>query len=594
MVISLKKGHRAGAFSARIPVLVLALFLAAGCDGGGGGGGGGGIILGGAPTPNPSTLSSAVVLSANDLGMHCMDREFSIFSILPPFNVITAQVLARDAAGKPYLLGDGEVTVRYDAVADASGSINTTSIGKTDFWTYSSGLFGVNLEAGQGLTGLYMPSDNPQNPGPQLAEYDAVHDWFHAFGLPITPLDDNLATNPYSLMRIGAYNVTTGELVGRLDIVAPVAAETDCRTCHRTGGIASVDAGVAWANLADQEVEAKVNILRLHDARRGTNLEAAEPVPCARCHYSPALDLTGAGPSGEQVGHSLFSRSMHDYHGGLTDAGGAPVFPPDGTMDETCYQCHPGKVTQCQRGAMKTGGMDCLDCHGDILSVGGRFPLLAGGSIDGANDGGSRRPWLDLPRCQACHTGDALDHLSGPALVPDPKSGGIRLLRSYRVGDDSASPFPATNKRFAENDGVLYRFSKGHGGITCEGCHGSTHAVWPNAAGAANDNVAARQLQGHAGKIIECNACHGAGSLPRTENGPHGLHNVNDARWYDDGHEDFFENNKKNCQACHGPDLTGTPLAATAAARAYIVEDNTVNIAAGVPVRCDACHEMPD
>ena len=33
------------------------------------------------------------VLAANDLGMHCMDREFSVFSILPPFNVVNAQVV---------------------------------------------------------------------------------------------------------------------------------------------------------------------------------------------------------------------------------------------------------------------------------------------------------------------------------------------------------------------------------------------------------------------------------------------------------------------------------------------------------------------
>jgi hypothetical protein len=57
----------------------------------------------------------------------------------------------------------------------------------------------------------------------------------------------------------------------------------------------------------------------------------------------------------------------------------------------------------------------------------------------------------------------------------------------------------------------------------------------------ANDNVAATQLQGYAGTLIECATCHESGSLPTTTGGPHGLHTVNDSRWYDDGHEDAFE-----------------------------------------------------
>ena len=69
----------------------------------------------------PPLTASTVVLAANDLGMHCMDREFSIFSILPPFNVVNAQVIGHDANGSPVLLDDLDVNVRYGAVADALG-----------------------------------------------------------------------------------------------------------------------------------------------------------------------------------------------------------------------------------------------------------------------------------------------------------------------------------------------------------------------------------------------------------------------------------------------------------------------------------------
>ncbi|MEJ2039923.1 MAG: hypothetical protein P8X55_13475, partial [Desulfosarcinaceae bacterium] len=105
-------------------LVVSLLFLAAvlGCGGGSSGGGSGGGI-----TPQPG--GSATVLAANDLGMHCMDREFSVFSILPPFNVVLAQVVRRDATGRPYLAAGNEVDVFYDGVADPSGSINSYSIG---------------------------------------------------------------------------------------------------------------------------------------------------------------------------------------------------------------------------------------------------------------------------------------------------------------------------------------------------------------------------------------------------------------------------------------------------------------------------------
>ena len=558
---------------------------------GGGGGGGGNDEADDNPPPPPPSAAEAIVIAANDLGMHCMDREFSVFSILPPFNVVNCQVVKRDNNGRPYITDDAEVEVFYDAEGDAGGSTNSYSFGKTTFWQYANDLFGANLSNGEGLTGLYMPRDDPQSRGAQPMEYNFQKAWFSAVGIPITPTDDTFKSNTYPLMRMIARDAISHETIGHLDIVLPVATETDCQTCHKTGEIAADDSNIIWANDADKEVESKKNILILHDAEEGTNLESSQPVLCAQCHYSAALDLSGTGPAGDQIGKPNFSKVMHKYHGELEENGN-PVFPPDGPVEDTCYQCHPGNITQCQRGAMKTGGMDCNDCHGDMLAVGGKFPLEIGGSIDGTNDGSARRPWLDLPRCQSCHTGDANNYLTGPNLVADP-NWPFRLRQAYETGDDSASPLLASNKRFAEDPDALYRFSMGHGGIMCEGCHGSTHAVWPNEDADANDNVAAKMLQGYMGTIIECTTCHESGSLPLTTKGPHGLHNVNNSRWYDDGHEDFYENNKSSCKACHGMNLTGTPMAKMPISRTFRVEDKTVTFAKGDLVRCDRCHRMP-
>jgi hypothetical protein len=540
--------------------------------------------------PAPSGSATAVVLAANDLGMHCIDREFSVFSILPPFNVIHAQVLNRNASGLPELLDQTQVDVRYDGISDANASINSYSatgpLAKTDFWDWADALFGTNLSKGEGLTGMYMPGDDPMNRGPQPMTYDSTGQWFAAEGIPITPVDDNGQTNPFGLMRISAH-ASGGQQIGYLDVVVPVAAETDCQACHKTGGIAAQGSG--WSNAQDLEIQSKINILRLHDQEIHTSLEASQPVLCAQCHYSRALDLAGTGPTNSLP---TFSKAIHSFHSGLQDSQGQPIFTAD--INGNCYQCHPGKTTQCLRGVMAAGGVDCFDCHGDLASVGGAYPLLAGGSIDGTNDGNPRRPWQDLPRCQSCHTGDAVSYLNtGTGLMRD-ATWPFHLVQAYGTGALSASPVAAPNSRFAENNHTLYRFSKGHGGIFCEGCHGSTHAVWPNSDPNANDNVAAIALQGYPGVIRECTTCHPAGSLPLTSDGPHGLHNIADARWYsEDGHGGRYERDKNACKACHGTDLNGTPLSKVPIARSFKTEGRTVNFAAGDMVGCTHCHGRP-
>jgi nitrate/TMAO reductase-like tetraheme cytochrome c subunit len=161
------------------------------------------------------------------------------------------------------------------------------------------------------------------------------------------------------------------------------------------------------------------------------------------------------------------------------------------------------------------------------------------------------------------------------------------LRRAYVASDPAATPRNAVNQRFAEENNTLYRFSLGHNGVACQSCHGSPHAEWPTRAG-TNDNIAARQIQGHNGPIIECASCHGT-NLPRTINGPHGLHNINDPNWYDGGHASFAENNRDNCRACHGLNGEGTSLSKVAAARVFQA-GGTHSLAKGTPVTCNLCH----
>ena len=539
------------------------------------------------------------VLAFNDLGMHCADLDYSTFVILPPYNVIHSHVIER--GDKPRLLDDSEVSVNYRAVEDASGSINSTSqnqpgsVSKSNFWdvnpntgnSFAFDLFGLDPKPGEGLAfGQKMPGHNQPYNANELQpfnHYDPDKQWFAADGVPILPIDDAGQLEAYPLMRVtaslgGVGNQGDGnKQVASLDVVLPVASEADCQNCHALGEVAApTDSPVDFVFAEDINdpnsvlQAAKVNILRLHDAKHNTDLENQTPVLCASCHYSAALDLAGAGPQGEQVNKAKMSEVMHRHHGELTDpASGEPLFPTNGAMEQTCYQCHPGKVTQCLRGAMGGAGIDCVDCHGSMAAVGSA----------------SRQPWFDEPRCESCHTGDALDHLGDS----------VRLPQAWEGDVDVAKPRIADNKRFAENTGELYRNSLGHGDVACEGCHGSTHAIWPNAMPNSNDNVAAKQLQGHAGTISECSTCHT--SLPLTLDGPHGMHNVNSPAWNLD-HEAFYEKDPKACQSCHGVNLEGTVLSVTAADRELLRDDDggadqNITLVKGTEVSCDICHEKP-
>ncbi|MFK5984790.1 MAG: hypothetical protein QM479_05130 [Pseudomonadota bacterium] len=392
---------------------------------------------------------------------------------------------------------------------------------------------------------------------------------------------------------------------------------------------------------------AKTNILRLHDFKHqtalagtesdGTNIGSTPNVVCANCHYSPALDLAHLGPiddnGKEQTQHISMSRAMHGVHGNLAQKNALyadlfPIMPPPGVdrdplaaqdvLLKTCYNCHPGKKAKCLRGAMGGSGTVCQDCHGQLSQVGDdftenfpqtHFPLQGSVAIN------KRVPWISEPACDSCHVGDVLQaaqlkqngNLDDTIINTRDKAGNIdqlRLLMTYRLANHKVTPNAPDNlplldfpdSRFATTEG-LYRLSganngtaKGHGGLSCAGCHGSTHAIWPNQNPYANDNKAANDIQGHSGPIIECNSCH-EGSLGNTLAGPHGMHPVGNTSFSDGGHEDMAEQNKNACQACHGINGEGSVLSRVAINRTLSNEGKIIQLNKGEMVTCVLCHE---
>ncbi|HMP81568.1 MAG TPA: PKD domain-containing protein [Verrucomicrobiota bacterium] len=486
------------------------------------------------------------MLGWNNLGMHCMDSDYSVFSILPPYNTIECQLVVSNRL----VTNAGVYTVTYQAVADPTGSINTTAMGKGNFYQYDELLFGVNLTNEAGLAGWAMPGTNNT---PQLMAFERTNsavrvDWWRAEGIPIAPYDDAGRKNTYPMMRLIAKRGATP--IATNDIVLPVSDEMDCRLCHASGTQAAAQPAAGWVWSANPERDYRLNILRLHDesqfsqhaalynaalAAKGFNPQGlyrgvvadGKPVLCAACHASEALG------TGSYSNIPPLTAAIHSHHAPVTD-------PELGiTLDnslnrEACYRCHPGSTTKCLRGAMGASvasngmlSMQCQSCHGNMSHVGAA----------------NRVGWLNEPNCQSCHVGNAL------------ANGGVRFTSSFI--DTNWTVRAAVDSTFATDPNTppstngysLYRFSSGHGNLQCSACHGSTHAEFPSSH--ANDNVRNFAIQGHVGMVNECVACHNDN---RSEGGPHGMHATDDSWASGGGHGDAAN---ASCRNCHGNDGTG-------------------------------------
>lgn len=527
----------------------------------------------------PSAASSSTTskkykaIGWNDLGMHCVDgNDYSVFSILPPYNNLHVQLVTPD--GKLVKSPTG-LKLTYQAVADPDGSINRTSVGKTNFWDYVLPLFGVKLAPDMGLAGNAMPGTSNT---PRALTWDAASLQWKAEGIPITPYPDGGGPkNYYPLMRVVAKDLR-GATLATTDVVLPVSDEMDCRGCHATGAEAAARPPSGWVTGYPADKEYKFNILRLHDSERdparwpalltqvgynSAGLEATAksgtPVLCAKCHLSNALPGTGYGTI------KPLTRAIHGKHAMVLDPTNNQIMDSVNNRS-ACYRCHPGSETKCLRGAMGhataadgSNLMQCQSCHGGMSAVAAS----------------TRRGWLDEPSCENCHTGTATRN-----------SGAIRFLDAY---DATGSWRQPADNRFASNTGKLYRMSAGHGNLQCEACHGSTHAEYPS--DHRNDNLQNIALQGRAGTLSECSACHA--SLPeKYTSGPHGMHPVG-AFWVDKHHDYAKGQGLSECQACHGVDYRGTVLSRTFAARSFSHDGKTWKFAAGTEIGCYNCHNGP-
>lgn len=545
---------------------------------------------------NPVTTGNRFALLAwNDLGMHCVDgKDYSIMSILPPYNNLHAQLIDRQS-GKQVT---SNVTLSYEAMRDPAGSINTSSSAKTNFWQYAKALYGAAPALDHGLN-LSDPTVSNPTPSsrPAPMSFNKTWRWFEAEGLPILPYDDTLTSagynkNYYPMVKVVAKDAK-GNTLATTQTVLPVSDEITCISCHASNS--NKDAAKpplqGWvSDVADAEKDWKKNVLRLHDDKHASDpvyqaallklqpaasnglaqrAEHGTPTLCASCHGSNALASPGLSvtANGKTVTISAFTSAMHSLHSKVNDPLKQVALDAVGNRD-SCYLCHPGSVTKCLRGAMSdTPSLDCQSCHGSMAAVGNS----------------KRVGWLQQPNCQSCHH----DGKRETSAVTDVTTGALRVVTDQRFATNAGKPKAGFS---------LFRFSVGHGGNQCETCHGSTHAEYSGktqtwTSSHDNDLLQSKAQQGYAGTITECSVCHSTPPLTR-DGGPHGMHTIGQA-WVNAHGDQLGSRGAAACTACHGADYRGSALSQVKIAKTFTYDGKQYLLAAGSQVGCYSCHNGP-
>ena len=408
------------------------------------------------------TKDQYVLLTWNDLGMHCISDNEAFFSFLPPANTLEGQLIKR--GDPPQLIVDESVELSYQVEKGFENPSN-----EVDFWKYSLPIFGKEIPKNTGLFGKKLA--DVYNP-------DAEKRSFIAPAIPVVPYNENGMYNPYPTFTVTAKEKSTGKILMSTRVVTPVSTEMGCRNCHEGGWRKECKSGVSN--------ETAINFLAAHDRLNKTTLlsdaKKGNPALCQSCHADPAL---GAKGKPEVLN---FSSAMHGWHANYIPYSDA----------RACQLCHPSFLrgnTRCLRDLHGRQGIECTQCHGSIAEH--AYSLLKGQEekspakalmakleVKEASSINPRTPWVNEPDCVTCHKG-------------------------FDKPEKNASAFNVWNKEMSG----LYRMRSYTNGIRCAACHGSTHSVYPsfNSFGKDRDNMQPLQYgnsRAPIGTNGDCEICH--------------------------------------------------------------------------------------
>ncbi len=421
------------------------------------------------PPFDPDT-DEYVLLAWNTLGLKCITDCDDYWSMLPPGNTLYAQLVRRDAF--PEIVLD-DVVITYQVQEGFENPADHVT-----FWDNAKSILGRELQRNVGPAGLGMQGEFKLNE--DLMTYMAP-------GIPVVPYSDDGSINPYPFFHVEARDKHSGDLLARTKVVAPVASEMGCKTCH----------GGEWRVQGRMGISAETasDVLRLHDKRNKTDLmaraEAGNPVLCQSCHPDPLLNAKG---NPELLNMPAALHGFHVHY--LSQREGA----------EACNACHPSdpdSATDCKRGVHATTiDLDCTYCHGTLedhaltllkgeyekgktRQAGRLMKNLEPRLVGSPEEINPRVPWDQQPDCLTCHRD-----------FGRPES---HEVRAFNVWNDDVSQ--------------LYRLRADNTGLMCQSCHGATHAEYPavNKLGLDRDNIQPLQYQGEPyaiGANNNCAVCH--------------------------------------------------------------------------------------
>ncbi len=335
--------------------------------------------------------ASYVVFAMNDLGMHCIQNDYSDFMILPPANTLMVQVFKKGYTSAE-LITSG-IEVKYELID------NTSSADKINFWDFAS-YYGFDLQPNEGITGNWLSGS---------MTLSADKKYFEATAIPVVPYNDNSSEmQAYQTARITVYDQSTKKLIATCEsVVVPVSDELHCDECHG-------------------QINTGLSILSSHDKLSGTqfvdDLKNNIRHKCSECHADNILGAPGV------EGVKSLSQAMHGFHADKMEL--SEITPP-------CGNCHPGPVTKCYRGVMYANGVSCDDshCHGDMATI--------AKSIQNG-----REPWLQEPNCSNCHTEEYSANPStlyrNSYLLNGPTSGMNDIILCLSCHNSPHSEWPST------------------------------------------------------------------------------------------------------------------------------------------------------
>lgn len=287
-----------------------------------------------------------VLLAENSSGLRCIQKDYSVFMLLPPGNTIKVQVFQR-GKNKARLVTQG-ITVHYEVLC------NTESASKNNFWEYAQ-KYGYKVHPNEGITGNKLK-------GECVLSKDGKY--YVAANIPVIPYNDGSSElNAYQLARVWATNDSSGLMIAQQpNVVLPVSDEMLCSSCHGNKNT-------------------NVTILKAHDEHSHTRLYGdyikGILYKCSDCHQDNAVGAKGIPEA------MPLSQAMHGFHADKMNLS---------KINPNCYNCHPGPTTQCYRGRMHAADISCADpkCHGDMAAI-------AKSQKEG------RQAWRQEVDCAQCH-----------------------------------------------------------------------------------------------------------------------------------------------------------------------------------------------